>query len=287
MAADFGDFVSKTISDGYSEGETTLPSERSDDETPQATSCCWASPRPEGGAPAQERRHSVVVRSTFLDLEEEFLQQRYRTLRRTQSDLPWKGAYDPRSYEPGELSSLRLSGLEKLHSQGAKATKPSAPCTAVRSTQPPAAVQAPQPTGKTTVMLRNLPNNYSRDMLLAMLDKRGFAGSYDFVYLPFDFRRDANLGYAFVNMVDAEAADALWKGLEGFTAWALTSHKVCSVTWSGPLQGQSAHIERYRNSPVMHSSVPDQYKPVVLEGGVRKPFPKATKKIKMPTMVSF
>ena len=26
------------------------------------------------------------------------------------------------------------------------------------------------------VMLRNLPNNYSRDMLLTMLDKRGFTG---------------------------------------------------------------------------------------------------------------
>ncbi|CAE7386747.1 mei2 [Symbiodinium natans] len=145
----------------------------------------------------------------------------------------------------------------------------------------------PKPTGKTTVMLRNLPNNFSRDMLLSMLDKRGFAGRYDFLYLPFDFCRNANLGYAFVNMVDAEAADALWKALEGFTAWGLTSHKVCSVTWSGPLQGRDAHIERYRNSPVMHSSVPDSYKPVILDCGVRTPFPRPTKKVKMPTMVSF
>ena len=28
--------------------------------------------------------------------------------------------------------------------------------------------------------------------------------------------------------------------------------KVCRVTWSGPHQGLAAHVERYRNSPVMH-----------------------------------
>ena len=49
----------------------------------------------------------------------------------------------------------------------------------------------------TTLILRNVPNNYSREMFLAMLDEHGFAGRYDFVYLPRDFQRKANLGYAF------------------------------------------------------------------------------------------
>ena len=41
------------------------------------------------------------------------------------------------------------------------------------------------------VMLRNLPNNYTRDMFLSLLDEQGLSGLYDFVYLPMDFCRDA------------------------------------------------------------------------------------------------
>ena len=44
------------------------------------------------------------------------------------------------------------------------------------------------------VMLRNVPNDYTREMLLELLDSQGFAGRYNFAYLPCDFYRDANLG---------------------------------------------------------------------------------------------
>ena len=39
----------------------------------------------------------------------------------------------------------------------------------------------------------------------------------------------------------------------------MSSQKVCEVCWGNPLQGLGAHIVRYRNSPVMHQSVPDEY----------------------------
>ena len=126
------------------------------------------------------------------------------------------------------------------------------------------------------------PTTTPREMFLQMLDEHGMKGKYDFVYLPCDFYRDANLGYAFVNMVDSKAVDELWKIFHGFADWALPTAKVCEVSWSGPHQGFKAHIERYRNSPVMHRSVPDEYKPVMFKNGVRKPFPKPTKKVKAP-----
>ncbi|CAE7802082.1 mei2 [Symbiodinium sp. KB8] len=116
-------------------------------------------------------------------------------------------------------------------------------------------------------------------MFLELLDHHGFAGRYDFAYLPCDFYMDANLGYAFVNLVDSTAVEDLWAAFDGFVGWSLPSAKVCQVRWSGPHQGFEAHVERYRNSPVMHRSVPDQYKPVIFKDGVRKPFPRATKKV--------
>merc|ERR1740130_533132 len=46
----------------------------------------------------------------------------------------------------------------------------------------------------TTLMFRNVPNSYSRDMLLELLDQEGFQGCYDFLYLPTDFLSLAGLG---------------------------------------------------------------------------------------------
>lgn len=42
---------------------------------------------------------------------------------------------------------------------------------------------------RTTVMLRNLPSEYTSSMLLDLLNSEGFNVLYTFVYLPIDFRR--------------------------------------------------------------------------------------------------
>jgi len=138
--------------------------------------------------------------------------------------------------------------------------------------------------GRTTVMLRNLPNDYNREMLLQLLDAHGFAGHFDFVYLPIDFKRKAGLGYAFVNMTTAAAAEHAFATMQGFVAWQFCSSKVLEVSWGEPLQGLEAHIDRYRNSPVMHADVPENFRPLLFQGGVVVPFPQPTKKVQKPRM---
>lgn len=153
----------------------------------------------------------------------------------------------------------------------------SAPC--------PAAAPRRQPLeDRTTVMLRNLPNNYSRAMLLELMDSQGFAGKYDFVYLPIDFSTQSNIGYAFVNLLSAATAGRFWEVFDGFSAWSIPSRKVCFLSWSDPCQGLEANVERYRNSPVMCGSVPEDYKPVVFLFGAQVDFPAPVKKLRPPRL---
>ncbi|CAE7215450.1 ML3 [Symbiodinium pilosum] len=269
------------------DSDSTEAPEHSDADTARSV-CSSASPSPRAHV-RSEGACNVVVRSTFLDVaEDEGLMGCFRQLRgRTMSDSALVVAFGgEEAYIPGKFSKEHASPL--IVSQAPKddcrvqpmAVQPKAKPSHKKKTQLAKQVD------RTTVMLRNLPNNYTREMFLALLDNQGFAGRYDFVYLPCDFRRQANLGYAFVNLVDASAVDAAWATFDGFASWSLPSHKVCQVKWSGPHQGFEAHVERFRNSPVMHKSVPAEYKPVIFKDGVRKNFPKPTKKIKAPSMAA-
>mmetsp|Transcript_19641 Transcript_19641/g.35730 ORF Transcript_19641/g.35730 Transcript_19641/m.35730 type:complete len:342 (-) Transcript_19641:46-1071(-) len=134
----------------------------------------------------------------------------------------------------------------------------------------------------TTVMMRNLPNNYTRTMLLELLDTQGFWGGYNMVYLPMDFSSAAGFGYAFINFVTSEGAEHFRDHFQGFSEWSVPSEKICDVMWSGVHQGLEAHIERYRNSPVMHQSVPDEFKPALFVNGERVPFPSPSKPPRAP-----
>merc|ERR1712023_236823 len=69
---------------------------------------------------------------------------------------------------------------------------------------------------KTTLMIRNIPNNMTRELFMALLESQGFARSYDFVYLPMDFKRHAGYGYAFVNCVAHGVAERMMQHFQGF-----------------------------------------------------------------------
>jgi hypothetical protein len=136
----------------------------------------------------------------------------------------------------------------------------------------------------TTVMMRNLPVELSRDMLLQLLNDQGFAGEYNFVYMPIDFVKQVGLGYAFVNLVSNDVAPRFWRSFDRFRSWPVCSTKVCRLGWSTPHQGLQKHIERYRNSPLMHKDVPDEIRPALFENGARIEFPPPTKAIHAPRL---
>jgi len=131
----------------------------------------------------------------------------------------------------------------------------------------------------TTLIMKNIPTYCNQDMLLLALDREGFRGFYDFVYLPraFDKPSAKSFRYAFVNCTDTWSALRLRRHFEGFRDWRTPMDESdahgCCVSWSHGLQGLAMHVGRYRNSPVMHPTVNQAYKPAIFQNGVRGSFP--------------
>lgn len=148
----------------------------------------------------------------------------------------------------------------------------------------PSTTQGTVAGGRTSVMLRNIPEVYMRDQLAALLDSGGLARSYDFLYLPMNFRSGAPIGYAIVNFVSPGHAQHCFDIFQGFRDWGVPTAKVCEPTWSEGSQGLTEHVQRYRNCPLMHESVPDNYKPAIYSNGMRVPFPEPTKPIRKPRL---
>lgn len=134
----------------------------------------------------------------------------------------------------------------------------------------------------TTLVLNALPLCYTRDMVSEMLQEHGFRGRVNFVYLPCNFLSGTSFGYAFVNFVDGAAACQAARYFDGFRQWRVLSDRVCDVR-EAEIQGLRANVERYRSSAVMHPSVSDELKPILLDAyGRRTAFPLPVSRIRPP-----
>ncbi|KAJ0256024.1 F120 [Hirschfeldia incana] len=128
--------------------------------------------------------------------------------------------------------------------------------------------------GRTTVMIKNIPNKYTQKLLLEMLDKhcndcneknisegnQTPMSSYDFVYLPIDFGNNCNVGYGFVNMTTPEAVWRLYKAFHN-SPWKLfQSSKICEVTYAR-VQGLESLKEHFKHLRLPRVEM--GYKPVI------------------------
>jgi hypothetical protein len=135
---------------------------------------------------------------------------------------------------------------------------------------------------KTTIIIHHLPSGFARDNIVDLLNSQGFAKKFDFIYAPVRFATMAPVGYAFVNLVSPKAAQECLSKLDGFSDWGTACEDVLSVVWSESDQGLKAIIDRHRNSPVMHISIQEQFKPAMYKDGVKIKLPAPTKTIKPP-----
>eukprot|EP00747_Dinoflagellata_sp_TGD_P042928 gnl/TRDRNA2_/TRDRNA2_142384_c1_seq6.p1 gnl/TRDRNA2_/TRDRNA2_142384_c1~~gnl/TRDRNA2_/TRDRNA2_142384_c1_seq6.p1 ORF type:complete len:363 (+),score=67.82 gnl/TRDRNA2_/TRDRNA2_142384_c1_seq6:55-1143(+) len=100
-----------------------------------------------------------------------------------------------------------------------------------------------------TVMMRNLPNKYTQQMLLEEINLAGFAGTFDFFYLPIDPETHANRGYAFINFDNPSNAHKFMATFEGRQMYHFDSKKFVSCM-PATLQGFEANYSHYASARV-------------------------------------
>ncbi|XP_064971080.1 protein MEI2-like 2 isoform X1 [Musa acuminata AAA Group] len=103
---------------------------------------------------------------------------------------------------------------------------------------------------RTTIMIKNIPNKYTSKMLLAAIDE-SHKGTYDFLYLPIDFKNKCNVGYAFINMVSPSPIISFYKAFNGKKWEKFNSEKVASLAYAR-IQGRSALVTHFQNSSLMN-----------------------------------
>mmetsp|Transcript_121714 Transcript_121714/g.190980 ORF Transcript_121714/g.190980 Transcript_121714/m.190980 type:complete len:398 (-) Transcript_121714:314-1507(-) len=116
----------------------------------------------------------------------------------------------------------------------------------------------------TTLMIRNVPSRFSQQDLVMELQDLGFAGTFDFLYIPMDKSTSANVGYAFVNFVAPSWAK---KCMEIFQNHCFTRNrrgptKVATVSVAH-LQGLEKNLQHYENAAV-NASKQTQRRPLVM-----------------------
>ncbi|KAL6570761.1 hypothetical protein OROGR_000311 [Orobanche gracilis] len=127
---------------------------------------------------------------------------------------------------------------------------------------------------RTTLMIKNIPNKYTSKMLLAAINETHKA-TYDFVYLPIDFKNKCNVGYAFINMVSPSHLITFYEALNGKKWEKFNSEKVASLAYAR-IQGKTALVSHFQNSSLMNED--KRCRPILFqsdsqETGDLEPFP--------------
>jgi RNA recognition motif-containing protein len=127
---------------------------------------------------------------------------------------------------------------------------------------------------RTTLMIKNIPNKYTSKMLLAAIDEF-HKGTYDFFYLPIDFKNKCNVGYAFINIVSPVHIISFFQAFNGKRWEKFNSEKVASLAYAR-IQGRTALISHFQNSSLMNEDKrcrPILFHPNGSDAGNQEPFP--------------
>ena len=80
---------------------------------------------------------------------------------------------------------------------------------------------------RTTIMIRNIPIKYTDDILNETFKE--FHGKYDCLYMPYDYEKNGNKGYAFINFVNPLHILLFYEKFNGKKWMHFESNKICEL----------------------------------------------------------
>lgn len=132
---------------------------------------------------------------------------------------------------------------------------------------------------RTTVMIRNIPIKYTDDILIEALEE--FKGKYDCLYMPYDYEKNGNKGYAFINFVNPLHILYFHEKFNGKKWLHFESSKICELNCAH-FQGINEiqkHAKNYKGpkKPTYHSGTDNNNKMIIPSkylAKLKKRFPK-------------
>ncbi|OIW21367.1 hypothetical protein TanjilG_02424 [Lupinus angustifolius] len=132
---------------------------------------------------------------------------------------------------------------------------------------------------RTTLMIKNIPNKYTSKMLLVAIDEH-CRGSYDFLYLPIDFKAKQMQCWLCIHKYDRSSSNYSFlpgyaKAFNGKKWEKFNSEKVASLAY-GRIQGKDSLIAHFQNSSLMNED--KRCRPIIFHtdgpnAGDMEPFP--------------
>jgi len=133
------------------------------------------------------------------------------------------------------------------------------------SASTPALAQQLKASGVTTLMLRNLPQTVTQKRLIEELTSSGFAGLYDFCYMPSSFHTGVGKGYAFVNFKSVEAIDAFVTPWHGSRRFGIANMEAALNVSAAAVQGRAENAKKW-DAPRMRRVRNPALRPLVMGG---------------------
>jgi hypothetical protein len=115
---------------------------------------------------------------------------------------------------------------------------------------------------RTTLMIKNIPSHVNQVELLKIISKN-YSKAYNFFYLPIDFNKKLNAGYAFINFKSAKLIINFFLELEN-QPWDLPNcgNKICYLSYAR-IQGFRSICEHFEKSNIM-KQIDEKVKPIII-----------------------